>query len=101
MNNEPEWIINDLGELGVKIGNRCFFLYKGRNIEYEAGSHRYRKVGKREFGETCKPDAYFSKGYATSESGLYTEPVMFYEGLSVGNPADYEWKELPDQGDGE
>lgn len=34
---EPEdvqWITNDLGELGVKIGDQFFFLYKGRSLVY-------------------------------------------------------------------
>lgn len=64
MTNKPidlTWIVNDLAELGVKIGDRYLFLYKGESIEYEDGKHDdgtpilWRPVGKREFGETCKP----------------------------------------------
>lgn len=63
--DDVEWIVNDLAELGVKIGNRFFFLYEGSSLEYKAypplaadeGSagqpKRYRPVGDREFGETC------------------------------------------------
>lgn len=47
---QVEWIVNDLGELGVKIGEQCFFLYKGRSY---VGWREYRKVWKREFGECC------------------------------------------------
>lgn len=56
-----QWIVNDEGELGVKIGNRCFFLYKGGSLVYN-GKHddgrqmMYRPVKKREFGECCHPD---------------------------------------------
>lgn len=59
--NIPEWIVNDLGELGVKVGGRLFFLYKGSSLEYTSPEHtnsdgpsRYRPVGKREFGEVCR-----------------------------------------------
>jgi hypothetical protein len=57
----PEWIVNNLGELGVRVGGRFFFLYKGRSLEYRNDGDpderlmRYRPVGKREFGETCQP----------------------------------------------
>jgi hypothetical protein len=96
--NEPEWIVNDLGELGVKIGDRFFFLYKGDSIEYENCTHddgtqmMYRKVGKREFGETCKPDIYYSKGY--DKIGRYTEPCIFNSALSDKNHKDWEWNPL-------
>lgn len=53
---EPIWIVNSLGELGVKVGDRCFFLYKAENIEYGPGV-KYRQVGKREFGEVCRSSA--------------------------------------------
>lgn len=66
---EPVWIVNSYGELGVKVGERFFFLYKGDNIEYENATHdddgtpmRYRVVGKREFGETCWPLSWVLSG---------------------------------------
>jgi hypothetical protein len=96
---KPKWIVNDLGELGVEVCGRCFFLYKGDNIEYESGKHDdgttilYRPVGKREFGETCKPDAYYSKGYHKKDR--YTEPLVFHPRLSFGKPEDGNWHELP------
>ena len=57
----PQWIVNDIGELGVRVGARCFFLYKGDNIEYsddDSTTIYYRQVGKREFGETCHPKEF-------------------------------------------
>lgn len=50
--DDIQWIVNDLGELGVKIGENFAFLYKGYSYR---GGKRWRPVGKREFGETCKP----------------------------------------------
>lgn len=74
---EPEWIVNDIAELGVKIGDRCFFLYKGNSLEYEDTKHEddgspmlYRPVGKREFGETCHPIAL------KTMPERYTEPLV-------------------------
>ncbi|WP_290872075.1 hypothetical protein [Aquabacterium sp.] len=58
------WIVNDNAELGVKIGNQFFFLYKGRSLVYEPAQHddgsplMWRPVGKREFGECCHPVNY-------------------------------------------
>lgn len=62
---EVEWVVNDLGELGVKVGGQFFFLYKGRSLSYgRAPKHqngepmRYRPVFKREFGECAHPINY-------------------------------------------
>lgn len=58
---EVEWVVNDISELGVKIGDRFFWLYKGESFQYTTGKHddgtpiRWRRVGKREFGECCHP----------------------------------------------
>ena len=62
--------MNDIAELGVKIGNQFFWLYKGHSLQY--GSYddtnkdgicvhddgkpmHWRPVGEREFGECCHP----------------------------------------------
>ncbi len=59
-----EWVVNDIAELGVKIGNQFFFLYKGYSLVYEDAKHddgspmQWRPVFKREFGECCHPVNY-------------------------------------------
>ena len=66
---EPEWVVNSLAELGVKIGERFYFLYKGESLVYQDPSFveedsdsdapiKWRPVGKREFGECCHPVNY-------------------------------------------
>jgi hypothetical protein len=85
-----QWVVNSLGELGVKIGDRFFFLYKGCSLEY---SHdpmdkepkiRWTYVGKREFGETCQrppapgtdipPPVDLNDGRAWELLPIYGEP---------------------------
>lgn len=95
--DEPTWIVNDIGELGVKIRDRFFFLYKGGNIEYD-GEHdegdrmKWRIVGKREFGETCWPLKWVVAG---KREDRYTEELVYTSGLSDGKTEDGQWKNLP------
>ena len=80
--DQVEWVVNDLAELGVKIGDQFFFLYKGTSlvygalepdptkppiheeggdplVGYKAGDPmRWRHVRKREFGECAFPINY-------------------------------------------
>jgi hypothetical protein len=71
--DDIEWIVNDNSELGVKIRNQFFFLYKGYSLVYETGRHddesemMWRPVGKREFGECCHPI------HLTQYPDMYTE----------------------------
>lgn len=51
--DDVEWVVNDLAELGVKIGDQFFFMYKGQS--YVAGE-KWRLVEKRECGEVCYPE---------------------------------------------
>ena len=103
----PQWIVNDLGELGVKVGGRFFFLYKGDNIEYGSDADstrdgvalhddgtpmRYRIVGKREFGEVCYPLKWIANNRSEER---YTEDLVYTPGLSFGGPEDGAWRELP------
>lgn len=101
---EPTWIVNDMGELGVMVEGRAFFLYKGDNIVYEDGKHDdgtpilYRMVGKREFGETCQPLPHLRDKWPGGQGARYLEPLVFTPGLSFGKPEDGEWKPLPAAG---
>ena len=94
---EPEWIVNDIGELGVKLGDRLFFLYKGDNIEY-SGLHEdgspmlYRTVGKHEFGEVCHPIAWIQAGRSEDR---YTVNLTYHPQLSFGKPEDGDWRPMP------
>lgn len=56
---EVVWVVNDLGELGVRIGGTSYFLYKGDSIIYNSAHEdsscmMQRPVMKREFGEVCR-----------------------------------------------
>ena len=62
---QVEWVVNDNGELGVKIGPQFFWLYKGGSFTYgksqlhdDGTPIRWRPVRKREFGECCVSDSY-------------------------------------------
>ena len=44
--DDVEWIVNDMSELGVKIGNKVFFLYKGNS--YSGGDQQESWDGTKE-----------------------------------------------------
>ncbi len=93
-----QWVVNDMGELGVRVKGRHLFLYKGECIEYETGKHDdespilVRRVGKREFGETCWPQKWERAGRREDK---YTEEVALVGVLGDARPPDWEWKPLP------
>jgi len=94
----PMWIVNNYGELGVKVNGRFFFLYKGRNFEYDDKCpdddefpRKYRKVGKREFGEVQHPHEWVKN--CRIPPGEYKDDVDTIDGSPL--PLDYKWKLLP------
>jgi hypothetical protein len=81
---EVKWVVNDSAELGIRIGNQCFFFHRGSSIEY-GGKHdngdprRYRPVGTSEFGEVIGPKL---------EEDNLISTFPFYEG--------HDWFDLPE-----
>jgi hypothetical protein len=59
--DDVQWVVNSIAELGVKIGDQFFFMYKGYSLVYagepdEDNKQLYwRPIKKREFGESCYP----------------------------------------------
>lgn len=97
---DVEWIVNDLGELGVHVGDLFVFLYKGCSIEYRDGKHDsgqpmlWRRVGKREFGEICHPNGWWNeRGELNTGRGGPNADGIYREGDG--------WQALPARDAGE
>ena len=113
MSDDVKWVVNDLGELGVCVQGRYFFLYKGESLEYgsdpdsvrdgivlhdDGSPMMVRPVGKREFGETCKPIIHMKveDGHIYDRTPFpYRQELKYTPGLSFGNPGDADWIQLP------
>lgn len=89
---DVEWVVNDLAELGVKIGSQFFFLYKSNSLE-SSGS-KWRPVYKREFGECCTPwNAIEEKQYGDVAHPRPVRKPDSYVGF-LGEDQK-EWKDIP------
>ncbi|MCA9366982.1 hypothetical protein KC887_01810 [Candidatus Kaiserbacteria bacterium] len=68
---EVRWVVNNLGELGVRVGDTSYYLYKGESIIYtqpndDGTTMMERSVLKREFGEVCRPHGWADElGYGS------------------------------------
>jgi len=78
--DDVEWVVNDGGELGVRIDGTCYFLYKGGSLVYDDENDdtiRVRPVGKREFGECCYPPGWDgSEPYTKGEGWESLHPCI-------------------------
>lgn len=120
MNEEDvQWVVNDLGELGIKVSGQFFFLYKGTSLSYGPAPERengqpmrYRPVFKREFGECCHPinrkDPSKDGGVFLTDSNqwkpivetpvapaLVGRVVVNAHGLKAISFDDADWEKLP------
>lgn len=98
--DDVEWVVNDIAELGVKIGDQFFFLYKAGSLVYQSGEHDdgapmlWRYLGKREFGEVCHPwTSIEMKEYGDIQNRPRVRLPDTYVGYH-GEGAE-EWKPLP------
>jgi hypothetical protein len=99
------WVVNDMGELGVRVNGRYFFLYLGGSIEYFDALHddgtpiMVRIVGQCEFGKTCQPRRRPRPPYlrrkGEEKKAKYFEPLFYTPGLSLGRHEDSQWRQLP------
>lgn len=74
----PQWIVNNLGELGCRVGDRFYFIYKyddplvyttadGCFEDDDAKPLMWRPIYKREFGETQWPEKWIRAGRREDE----------------------------------
>ena len=101
--DDVKWVVNDSYELGVRIGDQFFWLYKGGSLVYEDGKHddgspiRFRAVAKREFGEVCVPEFFVRTNAPMTNSYEHHQRALVY-GLGETEPTtdpEYQWQDLP------
>lgn len=102
VSGDVKWIVNDIGELGVEIHGRLFFLHKGESLEYggkafhdeDDKAMQYRRVGKREFGETVWPQDWIVAG---RRKNRYTVDVVLPHPIEgpQSDDSEWQWRDMP------
>lgn len=89
-----EWVVSDHAELGVKVHGRTFFLRSGRSHEYTTTyiAKRYRRVGKKEFGEWCRPVHMIRNNRVEIpyESSILIDPLID----PTTKQSDFDWRPI-------
>lgn len=73
---EVLWVVNDLGELGVRIGRTSYFLWCGKSFVYKDTHEdgqvmQQRLIRRREFGDACHPLGFDPQ--MGDDNGVYFE----------------------------
>ncbi len=95
--SEVEWIVNDIAELGVKIGNQFFFLYKGNSLVY-GNDEKSRAAGVALNEDTDPPTRHKWRPVFKREFGECAHPINHKDYSMIGTVSlddSEEWKELP------
>lgn len=95
--DDVEWIVNDIAELGVKIGDQFFFLYKGYSLVYGTDDES-QAAGVALNGDTNPPKPHTWRPVFKREFGECAHPINYKDPTKIGtvSPDDSdEWKPLP------
>lgn len=69
---DVQWIVTSEGDLGVKIHNQIFTLYKGNSLLNTAPDKQWRPVEELEFGECVHPCENYSAIRSDEDDPHYT-----------------------------
>jgi hypothetical protein len=95
---QVEWVVNDNAELGVKIGDQFFWLYKGASLVYGTDGQAKDGVAVHDNGSPMHWRHVFKR-----EFGECAHPVNWDDPSKIGkvSPTDSDdWKPLPAPKDG-
>lgn len=76
--DDVQWIINSSNELGVRVGNQCFFYHEGRSVQYSAASGlKFRPV---QTSDLDNVSMLMVRNVREPELGTEWQPVRSYDG---------------------
>lgn len=93
---DVEWVVNESGDIGVKIGEQFFFCYKGESYCHIGDKFVWRNVRKREVGETLRVEGYEP---IRDDNNQLINPYSFSNSAEQLNDqvvcGDGEWRSYP------
>lgn len=95
--DQVEWVVNDIAELGVKIGDQFFFLYKGGSLVY-GDDEKSRAAGVCLNEDTDPPTRHMWRPVFKREFGECAHPINRHDPKMIGTVSlddSDEWKPLP------
>ena len=95
--SDVEWVVNDIAELGVKIVDQFFFLYKGYSLVY-GDDEKSRAAGVPLNEDTDPPTVHKWRPVFKREFGECAHPINYQDYSKIGTVSlddSDEWKDLP------
>jgi len=76
--DDVQWIINSANEVGVRVGNQCFFYHESRSVQYSAAAGlKFRPICSRDMGNLSE---LMIRRVREDTSGPEWQLVKSYEG---------------------